>query len=588
MHAVGDGQRVPGPLKHGRDSPASILATSPSNWDGRPKLSMSRALAIVATAFLVAGVRGQACLDTTTNTANVAVKYRDFKESHPSMNRGVYDLVATTGLVAATLTPPQNTPRCISTFGSFTGGPEGTAEAMVDSCNSIDNDWFQDVPGTNVVVDGSITLEYNTSTSTWTFVDFTYFPLEGLGWNDQTIIEPWIANSPTQNFFFTSEMHIPFTYTGGEIFEFDGDDDVWVFIDNRLALDIGGVHPLVTGSVTLDTLGLTVGASYMLDVFHVERQPGGSNFKIRTTVAIAVVCSPPPPNPPPSPQPSPPPPSPPPAPMPQAPPPVLCPILNGREELAADVYCYQLDSSHSAVEALHPLGCEGYYTAPVPFVLPCVRRNFTWGFDCVAGEQMHCLLTDAPPALPSPLLPPAPPPKPPPPPNPPPSPQPSPPPPSPAPPPMPRPPFAPIPEVTIPVIYRDFLDGHADMNRGIYDLIATTGLVQPTLGTNGKPVCADTFGSFTGGPAASSEPMLASCTGINSEWFNDVAGVNIRVEANLTLQYDPVTHISSYSSSAYFPVDGLGYNDLTPLEYWVQNSPQHNFFFTSEIHFPFQ
>ena len=34
--------------------------------------------------------------------------------------------------------------------------------------------------------------------------------------------------------------------------DFTGDDDGWVFVNGKLAVDIGGVHPPKSGSVTLD------------------------------------------------------------------------------------------------------------------------------------------------------------------------------------------------------------------------------------------------------------------------------------------------------------------------------------------------
>ena len=89
------------------------------------------------------------------------------------------------------------------------------------------------------------------------------------------------------NFSFTSEVRYWFKYDAAQAYTLNivGDDDVWVFINKKLAVDLGGVHTPVEGSVTIDstsaaTFGLAPGNVYEVAVFQAERQTTSSTFKI--------------------------------------------------------------------------------------------------------------------------------------------------------------------------------------------------------------------------------------------------------------------------------------------------------------------
>ena len=79
------------------------------------------------------------------------------------------------------------------------------------------------------------------------------------------------------------------------IFEFSGDDDLWVFIDGKLAMDIGGVHQPTSGTINFTTQEVWVngnrqtgydfsslydGNEHELKVFYIERGGSDSNCKI--------------------------------------------------------------------------------------------------------------------------------------------------------------------------------------------------------------------------------------------------------------------------------------------------------------------
>jgi fibro-slime domain-containing protein len=88
------------------------------------------------------------------------------------------------------------------------------------------------------------------------------------------------------NYSFTVELHTTFTYQGGEFFNFRGDDDVFVYINKKLVINVGGIHGPEAVNVNVDSLGLTKGQAYPLDFFAAERHKGGSNILFSTTLEL--------------------------------------------------------------------------------------------------------------------------------------------------------------------------------------------------------------------------------------------------------------------------------------------------------------
>ena len=71
--------------------------------------------------------------------------------------------------------------------------------------------------------------------------------------------------------------------------------DVFVFIDGTLAVNLGGVHCGLAGSVDVDTFSanvktLEIGNVYSVAIFHAERQSLASNFQITFSMCVMKYC----------------------------------------------------------------------------------------------------------------------------------------------------------------------------------------------------------------------------------------------------------------------------------------------------------
>jgi len=208
--------------------------------------------------------------DANRSCAELTVVLRDFRADHPDFEHATS--TDDRGLVRAQLGSDGKPVYAHSGPSATVAGPP-----------SFDQ-WYHDAVGVNLKLEQPLPLVEGPP-HTYTFDDQSFFPLDGLGWPNTEVFG--------HNFLFTTEIHTTFKYRGGEQFRFDGDDDVWVFVNSKLAIDLGGVHVAESGTIDFDAraaeLGLAIGGVYALDVFHAERHTDQSHFRMVTTIECIVI-----------------------------------------------------------------------------------------------------------------------------------------------------------------------------------------------------------------------------------------------------------------------------------------------------------
>ena len=202
---------------------------------------------------------------------DIVATIRDFKLEHPDFQAFSGD-VATPGLVESALGPDDK-----PVFSGLAVDPPQmtTAENFAQ--------WYSDTSGVNMSFPFELPLVEEGEI--FVFDDQTFFPIDGTGWGDEGLVD---GRGAPHNFLFTTEIHTQFVYEPGQSFTFIGDDDLWMFVDGQLAIDLGGLHPAQSGTAFMDDFGLTPGAMVPMDIFHAERRSTDSTFRIETTIACFV------------------------------------------------------------------------------------------------------------------------------------------------------------------------------------------------------------------------------------------------------------------------------------------------------------
>lgn len=152
--------------------------------------------------------------------------------------------------------------------------------------------WFENVDGKSKAYTGTLKLTYEAGAE-FSFESDEFYPL------DEVDFSAGDSVNEKHNKLFTMNFVVPFTVTasGEENFEITADDDTFVFVGNRLVLDMGGIHEASTGKLSINEEGevyasvdgedlaysgttVTKDEGSIVRIFHADRDSKDSVFKV--------------------------------------------------------------------------------------------------------------------------------------------------------------------------------------------------------------------------------------------------------------------------------------------------------------------
>ena len=157
-----------------------------------------------------------------------------------------------------------------------------------------DGRWFSAVEGKSAPYTGTLKIEYVSKGARFYFHQDQFYPLDEVKFSDGDAV-----NKDGHNHLFTMNFAVPFTalLSGEESFEIAADDDTFVYVGDKLVMDMGGLHDATTGKFSISEEGEVYAAmegeelaftgvrvdkdeNAIVRIFHADRDAKDSVFKV--------------------------------------------------------------------------------------------------------------------------------------------------------------------------------------------------------------------------------------------------------------------------------------------------------------------
>ena len=157
--------------------------------------------------------------------------------------------------------------------------------------------WFSKVEGKSMNFLGNMKMDYKANKAEFSFYQREFYPLDEVEFSKGDYV-----NTNGHNHLFTMNFAVPFTplLTGGEAFSITADDDTFVYLGDKLVIDMGGIHGAETGRFMITADGEVYNAvgneefaysginvekdtGSVVRIFHADRDSAESVFGITFT-----------------------------------------------------------------------------------------------------------------------------------------------------------------------------------------------------------------------------------------------------------------------------------------------------------------